>query len=162
MTIPVYLWLMDDSGKTIKESVDVKGREGSIEVSELMHSIEQPTDTLTGKITAKCLHSSFSFMKEIDSSSPRLYKALCTGKTLKSAVFKFYRINNNGQEEEYFRTSLENIKVTEVDSLMMDVKKHQWVRHNHAEFIDFSYKKITWHYLDGNVIYSDSWNERNG
>ena len=145
---------MDDSGKTIKGSVDVKGREGSIEVSELMHSIEQPTETLTGKITAKCLHSSFSFMKEIDSSS--------LWQTLKSAVFKFYRINNNGQEEEYFRTSLENIKVTEVDSLMMDVKKHQWARHNHVEFIDFSYKKITWHYLDGNVIYSDSWNERNG
>lgn len=162
MAIPVYLWLMDDNGKTIKGSVDVRGREGSIEVSELMHSIELPTDTLTGKITAKCLHSSFSFMKEIDSSSPCLYKSLSTGQTLKSAVFKFYRINSNGQEEEYFRTSLENIKVTEVDSLMMDVKKHQWARHNHAEFIDFSYKKITWHYLDGNVIYSDSWNERNG
>lgn len=122
MAIPVYLWLMDDNGKTIKGSVDVRGREGSIEVSELMHSIELPTDTLTGKITAKCLHSSFSFMKEIDSSSPWLYKALSTGQTLKSAVFKFYRINSNGQEEEYFRTSLENIKVTEVDSLMMDVK----------------------------------------
>lgn len=80
MTIPVYLWLMDDSGETIKGSVDVKGREGSIEVSELMHSIEQPTDTLTGKITAKCLHSSFSFMKEIDSSSPCFTKPCVQGR----------------------------------------------------------------------------------
>lgn len=52
MSIPVYLWLEDDGGSPIKGSVDVNGREGSIEVSELMHSVEQPTDFLTGKATA--------------------------------------------------------------------------------------------------------------
>lgn len=36
MAIPVYLWLEDDGGAPIKGSVDVNGREGSIEVSELM------------------------------------------------------------------------------------------------------------------------------
>lgn len=161
MAIPVYLWLEDDGGIRIKGNVDLNGREGSIEVSELMHSIEQVTDPLNGKITAKSLHSSYSFMKEIDNSSPFLYKALSTGQTLKSAVFRFYRINYNGQEQEYFRTTLEEVKVIEIEPLMMDVKNHHWEKHNHTEYIDFSYKKITWHYLDGNVIHSDSWNERN-
>lgn len=160
MAIPVYLWLEDDGGIRIKGNVDLHGREGSIEVSELMHSIEQVTDPLTGKITAKSLHSSYSFMKEIDNSSSFLYKALSTGQTLKSAVFRFYRINYNGQEQEYFRTTLEEVKVIEIEPLMMDVKNHHWEKHNHTEYIDFSYKKITWHYLDGNVIHSDSWNER--
>ena len=32
MAIPVYLWLKDDGGADIKGSVDVKDREGSIEV----------------------------------------------------------------------------------------------------------------------------------
>ncbi|EAT1160263.1 type VI secretion system tube protein Hcp, partial [Salmonella enterica] len=67
--IPVYLWLEDDGGAPIKGSVDVNGREGSIEVSELMHSVEQPTDPLTGKATAKRLHSSYAFMKSVDNSS---------------------------------------------------------------------------------------------
>lgn len=31
MAIPAYLWLKDDGGADIKGSVDVNGREGSIE-----------------------------------------------------------------------------------------------------------------------------------
>ena len=64
MAIPVYLWLEDDGGSPIKGSVDVNGREGSIEVSELMHSVEQPTDPLTDKETAKRSHSSYSNFTE--------------------------------------------------------------------------------------------------
>ena len=51
MAIPVYLWLEDDSGRRINGSVDIKSREGSIEVIEFMHSIEQPIDKSSGKIT---------------------------------------------------------------------------------------------------------------
>jgi hypothetical protein len=40
MAIPVYLWLTDDAGNMVKGSVEVKGREGSIEVVELMHAVE--------------------------------------------------------------------------------------------------------------------------
>ena len=160
MAIPVYLRLEDDGGSPIKGSVDVNGREGSIEVSELMHSVEQPTDPLTDKATAKRLHSSYAFMKNVDSSSSYLYKALASGQTLKKAVFKFYRINYNGQEEEYFRTTLENVKVTEIESFMMDIKNPQWERHDHLEYVDLAYEKITWHYLDGNIIHSDSWKGR--
>ncbi|WP_241574177.1 type VI secretion system tube protein TssD [Rosenbergiella nectarea] len=160
MAIPVYLWLEDDGGVPIKGSVDVIGREGSIEVSELMHSVEQPTDFLTGKASAKHLHSSYAFMKGIDNSSSYLYKALSAGQTLKKAVFKFYRINHNGFEEEYFRTTLETVKVAEIEPFIMDVKNPQWKRHDHLEYVDLAYEKITWHYLDGNIIHSDSWKGR--
>lgn len=160
MAIPVYLWIEDDGGTLIKGSVDASGREGSIEVSELMHSVEQPIDPLTGKATAKRLHSSYAFMKNVDSSSSYLYKSLSSGQTLKNAVFKFYRINYNGQEEEYFITTLENVKVTEIEPFMMDIKNPQWERHDHFEYVDLAYEKITWHYLDGNIIHSDSWKGR--
>lgn len=53
MAIPVYLWLEDDNGLPVKGEVDIPGREGTIEVTELMHSVEQPMDPLTGKATAK-------------------------------------------------------------------------------------------------------------
>ncbi|WP_067701882.1 type VI secretion system tube protein TssD [Erwinia sp. ErVv1] len=160
MAIPVYLWLEDDCGTPINGCVDVNGRDGSIEVLELMHSVEQPTDHLTGKATAKRLHSSYAFMKSIDSSSSYLYKALSSGQTLKKAVFKFYRINYSGQEEEYFRTTIENVKVTEIEPFMMNIKKPQWERHDHLEYVDLAYEKITWHYLDGNIIHTDSWKGR--
>lgn len=51
MAIPVYLWLKDDGGADIKGSVDVKDREGSIEVVAQEHSLYIPTDNNTGKLT---------------------------------------------------------------------------------------------------------------
>lgn len=43
------------------------------------------------------------FQKEIDSSFPYLMKAVATGQTLKSAEFKWYKINDAGQEAEYIQ-----------------------------------------------------------
>ncbi|EMV37915.1 hypothetical protein EC2872800_3149 [Escherichia coli 2872800] len=43
MAIPAYLWLKDDGGVDIKGSVDVQGREGSIEVVALDHDVYIPT-----------------------------------------------------------------------------------------------------------------------
>lgn len=51
MAIPAYLWLKDDGGADIKGSVDVQGREGSIEVVALDHDVYIPTDNNTGKLT---------------------------------------------------------------------------------------------------------------
>ena len=111
MAIPVYLWLKDDGGADIKGSVDVQDREGSIEVVAQEHNLYIPTDNNTGKLTGTRIHTPFLFTKEIDSSSPYLYKAVTTGQTLKSAEFKWYKINDAGQEVEYFNTKLENVKV---------------------------------------------------
>ncbi|HEY2452289.1 MAG TPA: type VI secretion system tube protein TssD [Scandinavium sp.] len=160
MAIPVYLWLTDDAGNQVKGSVDVQGREGSIEVVELMHNVELPTDDLTGKITAKRVHGDYAIIKELDSSSPYLYQGVSSGRKYIKAELKFYRINHNGQEEEYFRTTLENVRINEIEPFMMDVKNPAWEKHNHLEALYLSYEKITWHYLDGNIIHSDSWNER--
>jgi len=157
MAMPVYLWFYDDSGKLIKGSVDMAEREHSIEVMALRHMVEIPTDENTGQITALRRHQSVSFDKEIDSSSPYLYKALTTGKNLKSAEFKFYRINETGQEEHYYSVLLEKVKVESIISAMYDIKGSYGEHKNYLEFIDLNYEKITWHYVDGNIVHSDSW-----
>ena len=86
------------------------------------HNLYIPTDNNTGKLTGTRIHTPFLFTKEIASSSPYLYKAVTTGQTLKSAEFKWYRINDAGQEVEYFNTKLENVKVVKVNPLMHDIK----------------------------------------
>lgn len=160
MAIPVYLWLKDDGGADIKGSVDVQDREGSIEVVAQEHNLYIPTDNNTGKLTGTRIHTPFLFTKEIDSSSPYLYKAVTTGQTLKSAEFKWYKINDAGQEVEYFNTKLENVKVVKVNPEMYDIKDPSKEKHNHLERIELRYEKITWTYKDGNIIHYDSWNER--
>lgn len=160
MAIPVYLWLKDDGGADIKGSVDVQGREGSIEVTAFEHQLYIPTDNNTGKLTGTRIHAPVMLMKEIDSSTPYLYKAVTTGQTLKSAEMKWYRIDDAGQEVEYFNTKLENVKIVRVAPVMHDIKDASKERHNHLESLELRYEKITWTYKDGNIIHSDSWNER--
>ncbi|MGQ5714697.1 type VI secretion system tube protein TssD [Enterobacter cloacae] len=97
MAIPAYLWLKDDGGADIKGSVDIYGREGSIEIIGLNHGVVQPTDKHNGKATSLRVHSPYSFDKEIDASSPYLYKAVSTGQKFKSAEVKFIIEQTSGE-----------------------------------------------------------------
>lgn len=160
MPIPAYMWLKDDGGADIKGSVDVKDREGSIEVIGFSHGLNLPVDSATGKITGTRLHSPLMFEKEFDSSSPYLYKAVAKGQTLKSAELRWYRINDAGREEAYFIITIEGVKITGVNPGMPNVKMAGNSQINHMESVSMMYEKITWRYVDGNVQYTDEWNVR--
>lgn len=160
MAIPAYMWIKDDGGADIKGSVTVQGREGSVEVVALDHSVSIPTDSNTGKLTGTRIHTPITFTKETDSSTPYLYKAVTSGQTLKSIEVKWYKIDDAGKEVEYFNTKLENVKVVAVKPKMHDIKNPAFEKHNHLEVVELRYEKITWAYKDGNIIHSDSWNDR--
>jgi type VI secretion system secreted protein Hcp len=160
MAIPVYLWLYNDGGSHVKGEVMIQGRVGSIEVLAQDHSVAIPTDNNTGKLTGTRVHAPFRFTKEIDPSTPYLYKAVTTGQTMQKAEFKYYRIDNAGQEVLYYTTLLENVKIVKVAPQMHDIKDPTKEKHNHLEQIELRYEKITWTYKDGNISHSDAWDER--
>ncbi|MFD1554477.1 Hcp family type VI secretion system effector [Paraburkholderia silviterrae] len=160
MPIPAYMWLKDDGGADIKGSVTVQSREGSIEVIGFGHGVNLPVDSKTGDITGSRNHSPMHIEKEFDASSPYLYKAVATGQSLKSAELKWYRINDAGKEEEYFIMLLESVKVVGVNPGMANTKLAGMSQLNHVESIGLMYERITWHYKDGNIKFTDSWNER--
>lgn len=160
MAIPAYMYIRDDGNTLIKGSVDVEGREDSIEITGFSHNITLPTDALTGKTTGTRRHSSIILQKDFDSSSPYLYKAVTNGQTLRSAEIKWYNIDEHGQEVEYFNMFLEHVRVVGISPIMHDTKDPQKDRHNHLECIELRYEKITWKYCNGNLICSDCWNER--
>lgn len=58
MPIPPYMWFKDDGGADIKGSVNVKDREGSIEIIGLSRGLNLPVDNVNGKITGTPQHSS--------------------------------------------------------------------------------------------------------
>jgi type VI secretion system secreted protein Hcp len=158
MAVPVHLFLTDDGGATIRGASDVEGREGSIELRSLHHSLTLPTDHMTGKVTSTRQHSPFQVTKEIDSASPYIFKAAATGQTLKSAEFRFYHINDAGQEVEYYTITLENVKVISVSPMMHDTRGVPGT--GHLEDVALNYEKITHLYKDGNLLAHDAWNER--
>lgn len=158
MAVPVHLFLTDDGGATIRGSSDVAGREGSIELRTVHHNLTIPTDSATGKVTGTRQHDPFQFSKDIDSASPYLYKAAATGQILKSAEIRWYNINDAGQEVEYFRITMEAVKVISFSPLMHDTRGCPGT--GHLEDVALSYEKITWLYKDGNLTFTDAWNER--
>lgn len=79
---------------------------------------------------------------------------------LKCAEFILYKINNTGQEQPYFVTRLENVKIVGIIPLMADVKDFRNEQYTHFEYIEMVYQKISWLYIDGNIKHTDSWNER--
>ena len=107
----------------------------------LDHDVYIPTDNNTGKLTGTRTHKPFTFTKEIDASSPYLYKAVTTGQTLKTAEFKFYRINDAGQEVEYFNITLDNVKLVRVAPLMHDIKDPSREKHNHRNVLSSATRK---------------------
>lgn len=159
MPIPAYLWIKDETGADIKGSVDVAGREGSIEVIEFRHEVRIPTDPDTGRLTGTRKHESMTFVKAFDAASPYLYKAVCEGQTFNSVEFKWYNIDDTGSEKEYFNHKLEGVKVCSVKPFMPNVKDPTKERYTHLEEVSLRYRKITWTFLDGNLQASDAWAE---
>ena len=52
---------------------------------------------------------------------------------------------------------MEEVKIFFINSVMMNTVS--CTAKNHLENIELHYEEITWKYCDGNVMYSDSWNE---
>jgi len=159
MPIPAYMWMKDDAGNVVKGSVDVAGREDSVEVYEFEHEVRIPTDSDTGKLTGTRKHEAIRLVKAFDAASPYLYKAVCQGQTYKEVMIKWYRIDDTGTETEYFNHKLEGVKICGVRPLMYNVKDPSKERYVHLEEVKMRYQKITWTYTDGNLQASDSWKE---
>ena len=160
MAIPGYMFITDDQGNNVNGTVKVKGREKSMEVLSCLHEVRIPTDADTGRLTGTRKHEPFTIVKEFDSGTPVLNKACSSGKTLNQVKVSWYKINDKGAEEEYFRHTLTNAKVVSVKPIVQDVKADSKERYGHLEQVAFRYVKIQWEYLDGNISTYDEWTEK--
>jgi type VI secretion system secreted protein Hcp len=155
MAIPAYMFI-----DKIPGSVNVAGRENSIEVLEFNHRVYLPTDRDTGAITGTRKHDDLIIHKAFDKSSPLLFKKVCTGETIAKINIKWFDITDQGEEKAYFEHTLQNCKIASVRSYMHNVKDKSKELYVHMEEITIRYAKITWNYLDGNLQHTDEWNSR--
>jgi type VI secretion system secreted protein Hcp len=160
MPTPAYMWMKDNSGNSVDGSVEVAGREKSVEVLEFEHEVRIPTDPDTGKLTGTRKHESIRLLKAIDASSPYLYKAVCEGQTFSEVLIRWYRINDAGVETEYFCHQLKDVRICSVRPIMYNVKDSSKEKFEHMEEVQLRYEDIVWTYADGNLQTSDSWGDR--
>ncbi|MEX3930483.1 Hcp family type VI secretion system effector [Paraburkholderia phymatum] len=159
MAIPLHLWLKDSNGADIVGSSKVSGRDGSIEVLSVAHGMSTPVDGHTGRLMGTRVHRPLCIEKEIDRASPILYRAIARSELLGEAILRWYRVDEAGNEVEYFRMTMTGVRVSSISPRMPNFKDQTKQTQNHTELVELRYSSITWAYLDGNLIFKDDWNE---
>jgi type VI secretion system secreted protein Hcp len=157
MPMPCHLTLEGEKQGKIEGSCEMQGREGTILVYELQHSVHMPRDLHSGLPTGKRVHDPFTIVKQIDKSSPKLFQALCTGEHMKNVTLKYYRITKQGTEEHYYTTTLEDAIVVSYNPNIPTTLTSTNDSYGHMEVVSFTYKKIKMTWEPGGIEAEDSW-----
>jgi len=141
----------------IQGGVLIKGREGTMEVTEVTHEIVSPRDAASGLPTGKRQHKPLTITMVLDKSTPLLYKSLVTNETLPTVELKFYRTDPLGKELNYFTVKLTNASLSQVKTVLPDTKDPASAQKVEVVQVSFTYQKIEWTWVDGGITASDDW-----
>lgn len=81
---------------------------------------------------------------------------MCEGRPLKKASIRMYHILESDLEVECFNIILENVKITAVLPYLSPTA----ISGIHLETLKLRHETITWKYVEGNIIYRETWNDR--
>ncbi|MEW5702021.1 MAG: type VI secretion system tube protein TssD [Candidatus Zixiibacteriota bacterium] len=152
MPMPCYLTIPEYPGSCVQE-----GHEDCIFVEAVQHNVSVPVDPHSGSKIGHRMHRPLRITKAIDKSSPGLFKAMTTGQTLEKITLDFYRIDNTGVEENYYRITLGDVHVVDV---VLEVPNCAVPANDalpHMEHVAFTYRTITWEHLIDSVVEMDEW-----
>ncbi len=157
MPMTAYMKLTGANQGAIDGDCQQKGREKTILIYALDHSVETPVDSHTGQATGKRMHKPLIITKHIDTATPKLQQACSTSETMTDVEIDFYQINQKGQEEHYFTIKLTNAVIvkTRLYKPMTFVPDNK--PFHDMEEVHFNYQKIIWTYNDGGIEAEDDW-----
>ncbi len=143
-----YLKLKGQKVGDIKGSVTQKGREGGIKVISVSHEIVSPRDAASGLPTGKRMHKPFVVTVEIDRSTPQLLGAIAGNE--KFAAFSLEMAGPNGGPSLY-RVGLINATISGFEFVTLADNNTAALK------LTFTYQKIEWTWIDGNITAQDDW-----
>lgn len=156
MPTPAYCSINEGG---IAGSVEIAGREGTIEVIKFEHDVHIPTDIHSGKSSGVRQHKPAVITKAFDASSPYLYKALTNGETLDTVQIDWYEIDDTGTEVNYFTHLFERVRISDIHAFSPNAKDPDFEHFTHMEEVSFVYAKVTWTFTDGTLEHTDDWIE---
>jgi len=109
------------------------------------------------------IHEPLTIVKQLDKMSVPLMKFLVNGTFLQKVEIRWLQYNEKrGKTEEYFRMTLEHVRIHSIKSRLPDVKERAFERYGHLEEIQLIYQKITWLYTKGTILHTDIWDDAFG
>ena len=157
MANTAYLKVVGASQSEIKGDCKQAGRTDLILVYAVDHTVEIPTDTHTGLATGQRIHKPLVITKHKDVATPLLFQACCTGEQITEFQLDFYKINDQGQEENYFTIKLENAVIIKMQEYTPMTFLPENKPYHDMEKVSFSYEKIIWTHNSGGTEAIDDW-----
>lgn len=162
MALNAYLKLKGQKQGDIKGSVTQKGREGKIMVIAVSHDIVSPRDLASGLSTGKRIHKELVITKELDQSSPLLYNILVNNENITAWELQFWHPQlkaaaGTGGEIQHYTIKLTNANISRIGFRMPNNKYPDLMKLSEYEEVGFTYEKIEWTWVDGNITAMDDW-----
>ncbi|MFC1852437.1 Hcp family type VI secretion system effector [candidate division CSSED10-310 bacterium] len=156
MALNSFLKVTGNTQGAIEGECTQTGREGTMEIFEVDHTVTIPRHPQTGLPTGTRIHKPMEVVKQKDKSSPLLFQACCTGEQLTTEM-TFWRINDAGVQEHYFTVSLEGAIIVEMQEYKANTLNPENEPYHDLERILFSYRKISWECVTGSTAAEDDW-----
>jgi type VI secretion system secreted protein Hcp len=157
MALQAYLILKGQKQGAINGSITQKGRENSIGIIAVSHSVVSPRDAASGLPTGKRMHKPITVTQELDKAVPLLYNALVNNENITEWTCKFWEPSSTGAEKQYFTISLVNANIASIDFRMANNKHPDLMKFKEYLEIAYTYQKITWTWTDGGITAMDDW-----
>lgn len=147
----------------IRGSVTQKGREQSIAVNAVDHTLSMPIDALSGMATGKRSQKPITITKELDRSSVPLRMAFTSNEVLSQVTLQFFAPRptpaaaGTGVETMYLTITLKNARIVSIHHVMPNNNDANLAKLAAYEEISLVYEEISWTWTDGNLTTSDSW-----
>jgi len=157
MALNAFLNLKGQKTGEIRGSVTQKGREGKIMVIAVDHELSSPSDPSSGLPTGKLMHKPIRITKEVDKSSPLLYRVLTTNENITEWELQFWQASATGAEVQYYTIKLTNARIADIEFHMPNSKDPDLMKRAEFEEVSFTYQTIQWVWVDGGIVTRTDW-----
>jgi len=153
-----YLYLTDvtDGGKWVKGDCEETKWKDWIQVQALEHTVSLGTDPQTGQTTTEATYSPFAITKPMDEASPLIHLALSKKHEVKVKI-QFSRARR-GKPEIWYEITLDDARIVSVRTFKPPAYEGATVPD--LEYVEFSYRRITWNHLIENKMAYFDWREK--
>ena len=115
-----------------------------IKLASVQHGVTVPFDPSSGTATGNPKHSLFTIVKQLDSNTPKFYKALVNNENISQMVIRFYGTTSLGGNVAIFTYTLTNVRITAIRNWQPNANDPAATPYAHPEEVSFSYGSITW------------------
>jgi type VI secretion system secreted protein Hcp len=134
----------------IKGSAQQKKHAGEIVVSGVSHTVDSELNPLTGLPKGEARHKTLIVTKEIDASSPLLYKAMEEGQRFGQVHLGYQRMPpDGGNEENHATVIMDDVRIAFVRLIMPNVSRPETTNLTSYEEVGLAYESIQWQWHAG-------------